>query len=181
MCIRDRDALLDLIAHVEAAAGGKTATIVGTKKAVRNLAPSVQEMCIRDSSRDSAKGKAIDKNVNALNALLGSMNLKPAQRKDEPDASIDGTPMGVWIRRWENEMPVPEPDPELRDVDGIVRYIEIWFKGHLSKMLGIKNSYSKMYEDKISEMRIERPEYEDEDDETLFNDIFSKNGNNSDE
>ena len=38
----DEDDLLDLIAHVEAAAGGKTATIIGTKKAVRNLAPSVQ-------------------------------------------------------------------------------------------------------------------------------------------
>ena len=34
--------LLDLIAHVEAAAGGKTATVYGTKKALRNLAPSVQ-------------------------------------------------------------------------------------------------------------------------------------------
>lgn len=33
----DEEALLDLIAHVEAAAGGKTATIVGTKKAIRNL------------------------------------------------------------------------------------------------------------------------------------------------
>lgn len=38
----DEDDLLDLIAHVEAAAGGKTATIIGTKKAVRNLAPSIQ-------------------------------------------------------------------------------------------------------------------------------------------
>lgn len=38
----DEDQLLDLIAHVEAAAGGKTATIIGTKKAVRNLAPSIQ-------------------------------------------------------------------------------------------------------------------------------------------
>lgn len=38
----DEDALLDVIAHVEAAAGGKTATIFGSKKAVRNLAPSVQ-------------------------------------------------------------------------------------------------------------------------------------------
>ena len=36
------DALLDLISHVEAAAGGRVATIVGTKKAVRNLAPSIQ-------------------------------------------------------------------------------------------------------------------------------------------
>lgn len=37
----DEDDLLDLIAHVEAAAGGKTATIIGTKKAVRNLKMSV--------------------------------------------------------------------------------------------------------------------------------------------
>lgn len=43
------DALLDLIAHVEAASGGKTATIIGTKKAVRNLAPSIQGA---DSERD---------------------------------------------------------------------------------------------------------------------------------
>ncbi len=33
----DEDELLELIAHVEAAAGGKPATIIGTKKAIRNL------------------------------------------------------------------------------------------------------------------------------------------------
>lgn len=38
----DEDALLDVISHVEAAAGGKTATIVGTKKACRMLASSIQ-------------------------------------------------------------------------------------------------------------------------------------------
>lgn len=38
----DEENLLDLIAHVEAAAGGKPATIVGTKKAIRNLIPSIQ-------------------------------------------------------------------------------------------------------------------------------------------
>ena len=37
----DEDTLLELIAHVEAAAGGKTATILGTKKAVRNLQASI--------------------------------------------------------------------------------------------------------------------------------------------
>lgn len=37
----DEDDLLDLIAHVEAAADGRTATIIGTKKAIRNLAPSI--------------------------------------------------------------------------------------------------------------------------------------------
>ena len=38
----DRDTLLDTIAHVEAAAGGKPATIIGTKKAVRVLAPEIE-------------------------------------------------------------------------------------------------------------------------------------------
>lgn len=45
----DEDELLDVIAHVEAAANGKTATIIGTKKALRNLAPSIQGT---DSKRD---------------------------------------------------------------------------------------------------------------------------------
>lgn len=35
-------ALLDLIAHVEAAADGKPATVIGTAKALRNLAPAIQ-------------------------------------------------------------------------------------------------------------------------------------------
>lgn len=35
------DALLDLISHVEAAAGGKKATIIGTKKALRKLKDAI--------------------------------------------------------------------------------------------------------------------------------------------
>lgn len=38
----DEDELLELIAHVEAAAGGKPASILCTKKAARKLAPSIQ-------------------------------------------------------------------------------------------------------------------------------------------
>ena len=48
----DEEELLDLIAHVEAAANGKPATIIGTKKAVRNLAPSIQGTdCLLYTSR----------------------------------------------------------------------------------------------------------------------------------
>lgn len=130
-------------------------------------------------AKDSAAGKSIDKSVNSLNTLIGSLNLKPTQQKDDTDASIEKTPFGVWIRRWENQRPIPEPDPEFQDVDGIVRYISVWFLGHLSKMLGIKNSYCKLYEDELAKMRVERPEYEDEDDETMFNDIFSSNESDS--
>lgn len=44
----DEDELLDLISHVEAAAGGKKATIVGTKKAIRNLKSTI----VSDSAKD---------------------------------------------------------------------------------------------------------------------------------
>jgi len=44
----DEDDLLDLISHVEAAAGGKTATIIGTKKALRNLKESIQSDGAKD-------------------------------------------------------------------------------------------------------------------------------------
>lgn len=63
----DETTLLDLISHVEAAAGGKTATILGTKKALRNLAPSVSGT---DSNHDLYNngfyGKFYGSNVIAL-------------------------------------------------------------------------------------------------------------------
>jgi len=44
----DEDDLLELVAHVEAAAGGKTATIIGTKKGLRNLKESIQSDGAKD-------------------------------------------------------------------------------------------------------------------------------------
>lgn len=40
--------LLDMVAHVEAAAGGKPATIIGTKKALRRIAPDIQAEASKD-------------------------------------------------------------------------------------------------------------------------------------
>lgn len=135
-----------------------------------------------DINRDRAAGKPVDKSITALNTLLGSASLKPVQKKTEDtDSSIDKTPLGVWAQKLEKERPIKEVDPELRDVDGIIRYISIWFLGHLCKMLSIKNTYSKLYEEEISKRRVEHPEYEDEDDETLFNDIFGTSPANGDE
>ena len=53
-----------------------------------------------------------------------------------------------------------------------MKYVTVWMFGHLCKMLGIKNSYCKMYEDEIAKLRVERPEYDDEDDDTMLNDLF---------
>lgn len=121
-----------------------------------------------------AAGKPVDKLIGTLNTVLGSTMLKPSQKSDGTDTATEKTPFGVWIKRWEDKRPVPEPDPEMQDVDGIVRYVDTWLKGHLSKMLGKKNTYSALYEKEIAKMRLERPEFEDEDDETFFSDVFGE-------
>lgn len=130
-----------------------------------------------DINRDRAAGRSTDKKQTLLNNLIGSLGLKPTQKKsDDLDASVENTPFGVWIRKWEEGRPVPEPDSQLKDVDGVVSYIEVWFKGHLSKMIGLKNSFSKMYEKAIEKLRVSKPEFQDEDDEEVFNDIFGDSG-----
>lgn len=43
------DALLEVIAHVEAASGGQAAKILGTKKALRKLSPSIQSDGYKDA------------------------------------------------------------------------------------------------------------------------------------
>lgn len=126
-----------------------------------------------DINRERAAGNPVDKLQATLNTYLGSAMLKPAQKSDDNDALLEKTPLGVWVDRYENRRPLPETDPELRDVNHIVRYITTWFLGHLCKMLGIKNSYCKLYEEAIEKLRADHPNYADEEDEDLFNDIFS--------
>lgn len=137
----------------------------------------IKQICMLEVTinRDTAAGKSIDKTVNALNTLLGSANLKPSQKKNEGlDINMEKTPFGVWIRKIENTRPIPEPDPDFEDVDGIIKYISIWFLGHLCKMLRINNSYSRLYEEEMEKLRVERPEYEGEDDEAVLEDIFER-------
>lgn len=126
-----------------------------------------------DINRDRAAGKTIDKSVTALNTLLGSANLKPVQKKQEDaDLGLNSTPLGVWLYRYENQRPLPEIDEELKDVNGIRRYVFTWM-GHLCKMLGLKNAYSKLYEDEIERLRVEKPEYDGDDDELYFSEMLS--------
>ena len=85
---------------------------------------------------------------------------------------FDKTPFGVWVDRWENKRPIPDPDPDLIDVDHIVRYISTWLLGHLCAMFGVKNKNTKLYEDKIAEMRVEKNITDEDDDEEVFNIVF---------
>lgn len=134
-----------------------------------------RQICVLELqiNRNMNAGKSTESAVKQLNDLIGSVNARPSQAKDDgAGGSFDSLPFGVGIRIFENSKPIPKPLPQLEDVDGIVRYISIWFLGHLCKMLRIKNTYCRMYEDEIERLRVDRPDLEGEDDETVFNTIF---------
>ena len=131
----------------------------------------VKQICLTelDIAKDRAEGRSPEKDIQILNSLMGSANLKPAQQQksDETQALAD-VPLGVWLYRYENERPLPEVDEELKDVNHVRRYVFTWM-GHLCKMLDIKNEYSDLYDDAMEKYSVQKPEYEsDEYDDILL-------------
>ena len=144
---------------------GDTELDIGTEAIIRQIC-SLE----LDINRDRAAGRAVDKSINALNTLLGSASLKPAQKKGDGDSSLYNTPMGVWIDRFEYKKPIPNDESDA-DKDYLVKYILAWFGGHLSKMFGIQNANTKLYDEEVAKYRVYRPDFDDDtdDDELMYN------------
>jgi hypothetical protein len=107
----------------------------------------------------------------AFQKMLDSGKLQPKQNSG--DTMADNQTFGTLIDKWENTRPLPEIDDELKDVDKIGWYIDVFFKGHLSKMMGLKNGLSNMYTKFMKKYSVEKPEYSDEENsEILFDAIF---------
>ena len=136
----------------------------------------IKQLCYLEVEMNAAraKGRSVDKLLNSYNTLLGSANLKPVQRKQEEDElGLEKTPLGVWLYRYENKRPLPEVDDDCKDVNGLRRYVFTWM-GHLCKMLGLKNAYEQLYQDEIDRLRVEKPEYDGDDDEAFFMDVMTE-------
>lgn len=103
--------------------------------------------------------------------MLDAGKLQPKQNSG--DSTADNQTFGTLIDKWENERPLPEIDEELRDVDKIGFYVDIFFRGHLAKMMGLKNGLSSLYNKFMKKYTVEKPEYDgDENSEALFDAIF---------
>ena len=132
-----------------------------------------KRICFKELEIDKAQKAGKDtKELDAtLQNLMGSLNVKPSQKTS--NALTDNLTFGQLIDKWEQEKPIPEPDEEFKDVDKIGLYIDVFFKGHLSKMMGLKNAFSSLYEKFISKYTVKKPQYdEDFDSEALFDKIF---------
>ena len=127
---------------------------------------------IMKATRNGQPTKDLDA---SLQSLLSSGDLLP--RQDKNNSASDSLTFGQLIDKWENEQPIPEPTDEFKDVDRIGLLIDVFFKGHLAKMMGLKNAFSRTYENFMKKYTVNKPEYdEDTDSEILFDQIFGKQG-----
>ena len=88
--------------------------------------------------------------------------------------------MGVWIDRFEYKRPIPDDATE-DEKNYFKKYILAWFGGHLSKMFGIKNANTKLYDEEIAKYRVCRPEFDDDSDDDMMYDILSNADDDSDD
>ena len=107
--------------------------------------------------------------------LLDAGNLQPKQNKN--DTLSETQTFGTLIEKWEDTDPIPEVDEELKDVDKLGLYLDVFFKGHLAKMMGLKNGKSQFYDEYMKQYTVSKPENQDEDEddtEGLFGKIFGR-------
>jgi len=129
-----------------------------------------KELEIDKAQKDGKDTKELDK---TLQELLGSAQLKPSQNAS--NAFTDSNTFSQMIEVWEHTRPIAEPSEEFRDVDGIGKLIDVFFKGHLAKMMGLKNAFSASYDRFMQKYTVTKPEYEDDEiNEELFEKMFGK-------
>lgn len=118
-------------------------------------------------------GKDTGKLDASLNDLMAAANLQPKQNVG--NAATDSLTFGQLIEKWELEEPIPDPEPEFKDIDGIGKYIRVFFKGHLAKALGFDNAYSREYDDFMKQYTVNKPSYTDtETSEDIYSALFRK-------
>lgn len=128
--------------------------------------------------------KDLDK---TFNDLLNTGNLQPKQNKGETIA--DTQTFGTLIEKWEDTAPIPEVDEELKDVDKLGLFLDVFFRGHLAKFMGLKNGVSKYYDEYMKQFTITKPSKREgidneetmDDSEIIFDTLFGNSTSNKEE
>lgn len=139
---------------------------------------SVIRICFKllDIWKAQKRGDDTTKLDQSLISIMDGAKLLPKQNVG--DSATDSLTFGQLIEKWEEEKPIPEPSEEFKDVDGISKYIRVWFTGWLTKALGLKaNVFTKEYEEEIAKYEVSKPEFTEEGNaEEIYDRLFGSEG-----
>lgn len=117
-------------------------------------------------------GKVVDAQK-ALQDLMSSAAILPKQTAD--NVLADTQTFGTLLKKYEDSDPIPEPDERWKDVDGIRKYMNAWFRGGLAKALKIKNENSELYDEEVDEYKkytVEKKTVDEQEDVSGYASIF---------
>lgn len=123
---------------------------------------------INKATKDGKPTKDLDK---TYTELLTTANVTP--RQNVGNAFTESLTFGQLIERWEESLPVPDPDPEFADVNNIGKFIRVWFKGALMRALNLDGGYNEEYDEYIKQYSVQKPEDIASDDDAS-DDAFDK-------
>ena len=114
----------------------------------------VTQICLQllEIDKDRKAGRDVSKKLSALDSYMASAKLQPKQNAGNGIGS-DFT-FSELLEQWEDTKPVPEVDPEFKDVDGIWHLLKVFF-GWIALALGIKNVYTAEYEKEARELEVQ--------------------------
>lgn len=144
-----------------------------------------KSLCVAQVNVQRAQKRGNTKEVNEamkmFQDLLGAANIKPNQINDY--ALADQNTFGTLIKKWENERPISEPAEEWKDVDGIYKYVDTYFLGHLCNLVHVKNDREEAYRREMEKYTVKPPAYEEDEigGETALLDKFSDKGDVKDD
>jgi hypothetical protein len=112
----------------------------------RNIA--LAQLDVRIARQNGGK---VTEALKALQDLMNSANILPKQNSD--NILADTQTFGTLLKKFEETAPIPDPDESWKDVDGIRRYMNTWFRGGLAKALKISNENTALYDEAVDEMQ----------------------------
>lgn len=119
----------------------------------KSLENTLKEMCatqvdIKRARKDNAKSSEISSLQNTYLKLMESAGLKPNQ--EDTGSIAEKNALGVLIDVWEET----EPVPKYPDENKLIKYISIWFKGHLAKASNLNNDTKEEYDSEIEKYKV---------------------------
>jgi hypothetical protein len=121
------------------------------------------------------EGEKVDSLYKQLNDYMNAAGIQPKQSSE--NTLSDSACFGTLIKKWEDEQPIPDPKPEWVDCDNIIKYISVWFFGHLCKMFGFKNQWADIYDQELQKYSANRPDLTQADiSQVSYEDIFGGQG-----
>jgi hypothetical protein len=94
-----------------------------------------------------------------LSKIMNDLKIKPVQENSTEDGGLSN--WGSWVKKIEEEEPIPEATGEFKDPDGIKKYVNKWFTSHFAKVFGLSTHGE--YEEDIGKESVADSEPVDED------------------